>query len=356
MIDALYYDGISSRRHPVTVLIHKRVLAMRGEGVHRSARLSSMDVSERLQQAPRILRFADGGFIEAADHRRLDQMLAENRFRDPRVVRWQNNWPVSLLALCALLAVLLSAYQWGVPLAAETAAQHMSPAMEKRIGDEEMAMFERAMLRPSKLPAAVQAQLRARFMALHQPRGEHTTYRLEFRSSRVGPNAFALPNGVIFMTDELVTLAASEEAVLGVLSHELGHLQRRHAMRHVLQTAGVGILLNLWVGDLSNALAAVPAILLQQKHSRDFEREADRYAIDMMQANGEPLEPMAALFERMSMHGANPQPAADEEDEEEEKTPAPAPSGNAPALNNYFSSHPSDAERIATLRAADRKK
>ena len=102
----------------------------------------------------------------------------------------------------------------------------------------------------------------------------------------------------------------------------------------------------------------MPAILLQQKHSRDFEREADRYAIDMMLANGEPLEPMAALFERMSMHGASPQPAADdeEEDEEEEQAPAPAPSGNAPSLNNYFSSHPSDAERIATLRAADRNK
>lgn len=359
MIDATYYDGMSSRRHPVTLIIHQRVLAMRGDGLRRNARLSAMQVSERLQHAPRILRFADGGFIEAHDHRGLDKMLSENRFRDPRVVRWQNNWPVSLLALVFLLALLLSGYQWGVPLAADTIAQNMSHSLEKRIGDQEWEMFERSMLTPSKLPAALQARLRARFMAMHQPRGERTSYRIEFRGSRVGPNAFALPNGVIVMTDELVALAGSDEAVLGVLSHELGHLQRRHSMRHVLQTAGVGIMLNLWVGDLSNALAAVPAILLQQKHSRDFEREADHYAIDMMQANKEPLAPMATLFERMSSRtGVRPalasHDAMDEEEQmDEDMAEAPQRDRQLPRTD-YFSSHPSDAERIATLRAADR--
>lgn len=374
MIDAIYYDGMSSRRYPVTVVIHQRVVAMRGEGLHRSVRLSTLDVSERLQHAPRILRFPDGGFIEASDHRRLDQMLAENRYAAPRVVRWQNNLPLSLVALVGLLAILVSAYQWGIPLAADTLAQHLPPAIEQKIGDQSLAMMDQDMLKPSRLAAADQARLRARFMALQQPRGETTPYRIEFRASRVGPNAFALPNGVIVMTDELVQAAGNDDALLGVFSHELGHLQRRHSARHVLQALGVGVVLNLWIGDVSSALVAAPAILLEHKHSRDFEREADQYAIDMMLANGQPLAPMAALFESMAAgrpaaggsdrHTAASQPdstAPDDEDENGEgatgdrRDQKRRPEARR-APPDYFSTHPSDAERIAKLRAADRKR
>lgn len=343
MIDAIYYDGNNSRRHPVSFVIAKRVVSMRGTGVHRNARLSQMEVSERLQNAPRILRFPDGGFIEAADHRRLDRMLAENRFQDPRVVRWQNNWPLALLALVALLGSLLFLYQWGVPRAADRIANSLPPEFEKRLGDESLAGIDSGYASPSKLDPAVQKRLADRFAAMKQPRGEKTPYRLEFRSTEGSPNAFALPNGVIIMTDAMVEAARSEEAVLGVLSHELGHVQRHHSARHILQTIGVGLVLNLWVGDVSSALAAAPAILLNQKHSRDFEREADQYAIDMMLANGLPLEPMAGLFERMNEKDkrraarARQQRGETEEDDDAD----------------YLSSHPSDAERIRKLRAAD---
>ena len=340
MIDAIYYDGVNSRRHPVTMVIHKRVLAMRGAGLRRNARLSHMDVSERLQHAPRILRFPDGAFIEASDHRRLDRMLKENRFKDPRVVRWQNNWPLSLLALIALLVALLSIYQWGVPAAAESIAAKLPHSFGKQIGDQGFAVMEQRMLKPSALPMAYQQRLRARFAAMLEPRGQKTPYRLEFRSGKMGANAFALPNGVIVITDDMIKAAVSEDALLGVLSHELGHVQRRHSSRQLLQSAGVGIVLNIWVGDVSTALAAVPAVLANLKHSRDFEREADQYAIDMMLANKMPLEPMAAMFESMS----RPDAKEAAEDGEQEET------GEAPP--DYLSSHPSDAERIATLRAA----
>ena len=98
-------------------------------------------------------------------------------------------------------------------------------------------------------------------------------------------------------------------------------------------------------GDIPAVLTALPTLLLDQSYSRDFEREADEYAITMMQANALPLTPMAELFVRMGRS----------------ETPAPPPSDGkgadrtAPASSEFFSSHPSDAERIARLRAADRK-
>jgi len=368
MIDAIYFDGCSTRRQPVTLVIHKRVVSVRGGGIHRSMRLSRLDISERLQHAPRILRFPEGDFLEISDPA-LDHMLAANRYRDPWVVRWQQNWPLSLLALIALLAVLAAGYRWGLPWVADKVAQHLPTSLEKSIGDGELTLIDRKYMTPSKLDTVDRERLQRLFAQLKRPRGEKTAYRVVFRHSEVGPNAFALPNGVIVMTDQLVLLAHDDQAVLGVLAHELGHVQRRHTLRGLLQTLGVGVVLNLFIGDVSSVLAAVPTFMLDQKYSRDFEREADQYAIDMLHANRVPLAPLAGLFEKM--RDASEQQAAAAADTESNRQSAPADGADgadeqdrAPTVpgsgkarrdtrTEFFSSHPSDRERIARLRAAD---
>lgn len=360
MIDAIYFDGQTTRRQPVTMLIHKRVVSMRGDGVRFSARLSRLGISERLENAPRIVRLPNGGFIEISDLAGFDRMLANNRYREPRVVRWQQNWPLSLLALVSLLTALITGYHWGLPWAADQIARHLPASIEQKIGDAGLKMIDESYMQPTTLDVIDQARLKRLFSEMKQPGGETISYRLEFRSSKIGPNAFALPNGVIVMTDELVRLAQDDSAVLGVLSHELGHVRHRHSMRRLLQALGVGVVVNLFIGDVSSALAAVPTFLLDQKYSRDFEREADRYAIDMMQANGLSLSPMAELFEKMhALHdedddgdAAGPRTGSaekgkgrDRDDEDDDL-----------AALEYLSSHPSDAERIAKLRAADARK
>jgi Zn-dependent protease with chaperone function len=361
MIDAHYYDGQSTRRHPITLIIHKRIVSMRGMGLHRSIRLSQLKISEPLEHAPRILRFPDGALIEVAD-KKLDKLLAANRYRESRVVRWQRNWPLSLFALITLLGLLISGYQWGVPWAADKIAQHLPTSIERKIGDQELAIMDAHYMAPSKLDPVDKARLQRLFAALKQPRGEKTAYRLEFRDSRrMGPNAFALPNGVIIMTDQLVRLADNDQAVLGVLGHELGHLQHRHSLRHLLQTVGLGVVLNFWVGDVSSALAAMPTFLLDQKYSRDFEREADQYAIDMMHENELPLSPMADLFVKLGnereahkkLAGQEPSAEHGSSDEGGEAPPTPQREKERDAMSDYLSSHPSDDERIAKLRAAD---
>ncbi|TCS36217.1 Zn-dependent protease with chaperone function [Paucimonas lemoignei] len=360
MIDAIYFDGQSSRRQPVTLIMHKRVVAMRGEGIKQSHRLSRLRLSERLEHVPRILYMPDGGSVHVSDPR-LDKMLAANGYRESRVVGWQRNWMLSLLALVAVVALLLSGYQWGLPWVADQVALHMPAALEKKIGDGQLKLLDKSVMAPSELDPVVQARLQRLFADLKQPRGEKTDYRLEFRRSHIGPNAFAVPNGVIVMTDELVKLAENDQAVLGVLGHELGHLQRRHSLRRLMQALGVSVLLNVWVGDASSVVATVPTVLLDQKYSRDFEREADQYAIDMMQTNGIPLEPMAVLFERMEKYASRNGEASHRHEQdakgegrrsksrkdEEEEEPEPL---------DYFSSHPSGGERVAKLRAADRAK
>jgi Zn-dependent protease with chaperone function len=373
MIDALYFDGSSTARHIVVVAMKKRVVGVRGVGgFERVERLSRLDVSEHLLHAPRILRFPDGAFLEITDPQ-LDALLHKNGYRDPWVVRWQQNWPMSLVALIVLIATLIAGYQWGLPWAADRVARHLPAAVEAKIGDGELKLLDGDWFGPSKLDPVQRERLKRLFSELQQPRGEHTVYRIEFRDSMIGVNAFALPNGVIVMTDQLVEAAGSDQAVLGVLCHELGHLQRRHSLRHMLQTLGAGAVMNVMFGDVSAVLTALPTFLVDMKYSRDFEREADQYAIDMMQENGLPLSPMADLFEKMEA-GDKAAPAvadttspqeqtagADNEDDDEEDAPVPTTAPGDPRsrkrasqpIPDYFNSHPSDAERIAKLRAAD---
>ncbi|PWF49071.1 M48 family metallopeptidase [Massilia glaciei] len=357
MIEASYFDGRSTRRHPVTVVIHKRVISIRGAGIHRTIRMSQMEISERLARAPRVMRFPDGAFIEA-DGPGLTKMLASNRYLEPWVVRWQNNWPLSLLALVCLLASLVSGYQWGVPWAADQIAARVPVALDQRLGEGELALLDAGMLGPSTLPGAEQARLRRMFAQLAQPDGRRTPYQIVFRDSQIGPNAFAIPNGTIVMTDQMVRLAANDRAVMGVLAHELGHLQRRHGVRGLIQTLGVAALVNLWTGDLTSLASMAPALLLDQKYSRDFERESDQYAIAMLRRNRMALAPMADMFARFSHPdalraamaraegaGEAAQEAAQEAPQEEQEIEEEA--------QDYFSSHPSDKERIGRLRNAD---
>src|SRR5690606_15157282 len=97
-------------------------------------------------------------------------------------------------------------------------------------------------LEPSRLAPERQAALRARFEALvaHMPalpaRYAHYAprYTLDFRRG-LGANAFALPGGAIVVTDGLVEAARAaglqDDAIAGVLAHEIGHVAHRHTTR-----------------------------------------------------------------------------------------------------------------------------
>ena len=47
----------------------------------------------------------------------------------------------------------------------------------------------------------------------------------------------ALPSGVVIVTDDLVALAKDADDVVAVLAHEVGHLEGRHGVRAVIQSA-----------------------------------------------------------------------------------------------------------------------
>jgi Zn-dependent protease with chaperone function len=122
------------------------------------------------------------------------------------------------------------------------------------------------------------------------------------KGGRVGANALALPAGIIVLTDELVKLARDDREIEAVLAHEFGHQRQRHILRHLLQDSTAALLVAVTIGDLSaltSLAAAAPTLLLQMKFSRDFEREADDFALDYLARKNIPPETFAAILERL---------------------------------------------------------
>ena len=124
---------------------------------------------------------------------------------------------------------------------------------------------------------------------------ERVTWR--FRALRdPQPNAFALPNGSIYVTTGLMTLIDNESQLAAILAHELTHVMRRHtymhnrSMRKKILTINVMAAVGAYapggiVGAVITIVTTVAPFIMVATifgYSRDLEREADHKGIDMM--------------------------------------------------------------------------
>jgi Zn-dependent protease with chaperone function len=325
-VAGLYFDGKTSRAHRVNLHVEAGVAHLSGEAV-RSCPLEQLHVSEPVRHSGRKVTFPDEAYFEVQDAAAFDALLQQTGYRDSSVVRMQRSWRGILFGVVATFLVLVLGYLYVLPFAADVIARHLPAGVERMISKGTLEFLDQHMLKPSRLPAAKQAEIVARFDSLRPPQADAPVYQIVFRSSRIGPNAFALPSGQIVLTDELVKLMDDDDEVMSVLAHELGHLHERHLMRRLVQSSAVGAVVTLLFGDVSAVIANIPTVLLDMKYSRDAERDADDYAIAMMKANGIPLSRMADAFEQLKS----------------KKGDADMP---------YLSTHPTTTERIAHIRQA----
>ncbi|RXZ38168.1 Zn-dependent protease [Oxalobacteraceae bacterium CAVE-383] len=330
-IEALYFDGRSSRPHRVALSVDGGTARLSGD-VQRDCELAALRVSERFRHAGRKVTYPDGAYLEiaAADSPRFNALLDATHFDESPVVRAQHNWRMALGALAGVVLLLAFGYFYLLPAASKLIADNLPLSVDRRIGDGALALLDRHVLQPSALPLARQQAIIERFNALAPPGGTGPVhgYKILFRKSILGPNAFTLPSGEIVMTDSLIALLKDDDSIMGVLAHELGHVHGRHLMRRLIQGSVIGGGVTLLFGDVSVVAANMSALLLDMHYSREAEREADDYAIAIFKTNGIPLSKLADVFEKLGHQGEEPIP--------------------------YLASHPSSKERIAHIREGGR--
>lgn len=323
-IPAAYFDGKTSRRFSVVLSVAAGMALIRGE-IQRDCPISELRVSERVRNAARKVTFPDGAYLEVSDNAGFNQLLANTGYQDSLVVSLQQSWHGTLIACVTTITILILGYLYGLPSASEALAKALPEQAERMIGRETLDFLDSRVLAPSQLPEERRIALITRFNALTPPRQGVPAYEILFRKSKIGPNAFALPSGQIILTDEIVELVDSDDAVIGILAHELGHLHERHLMRRLIQSSAIAAAAMALSGDVSSIVAGIPTIMLDLKYSRDAEREADDYAVAMLKSNDIDLSSLTLLFDKIG--------------EESENTP-------------YLSSHPPASERIDRILKA----
>ena len=333
--EATYYDGVHPLGRAVTLCINRQGVArVIGADILYSCAWQQIVVSPQLGATTRTLQLPNQAKCECRAHAEINAL--QHQFAQTGVNKYLHTFE-SHWRYAALATILVAGFSWamivfGIPALAETVARTLPVSMDEQLTEAALAVLDRHMLKASQLDEATRHRLTQEFISMVEAVDDNRQFQLLFRRG-AGPNAFALPAGHIIVTDELIGIAHNDQEVLAVLAHEIGHVVHEHGLRSVLQSSAVALLFTAVSGDISAAggfAAVMPMMLLEAGYSRKFELEADRYALDYMQANHMDTRHFVAILERIS---------ADSGREENDRF-------------NYLATHPSTFERIQRFQGS----
>ena len=332
MIKARLFDKQSSGFDEVSLEFSENKITIHNKGKSYSYALAEVRISERLGNMPRSIYLSDDRVCECEDNNSIDEELKRRKLSQAsRLIHHLESKSIYILpALAVTIAIVFIFLKYIVPFSAQKIAYAIPQNIASQIGTGTLETLDKVILDQSKLSKQTQQELQKEFSKMASNLKDLPPLKLEFRfSSKVGPNAFALPDGTIVMTDQLVVLAQNSEELLSILAHEIGHIKNRHAIRMVLQNSAVFVIISTFTGDATTAssiLSALPTMLIESSFSRELEAEADDYAMTVMKDTGIALHYFADIMTRLSQ--------GHEESEDEE----------------YFSSHPITSSRIAKFQ------
>lgn len=216
-----------------------------------------------------------------------------------------------LLSVAVAATLSLQSIAAQLPDLGDTASGILSPALEKKIGEEALASYrfeDPGYIDDPELEAYFDS-LGSRLTATGATGDRNFTFFV-LKDSTI--NAFAMPGGVIGVHSGLVVNSQNESELAAVISHEMAHIVQHHIGRGAAAQSNstAWMLASLLIAILAarNSPTATEAALAtgmaagtqnQLNFSRDFEREADRIGFQILTAAGFDPQGMPSFFTRM---------------------------------------------------------
>jgi len=371
MIDGLYFDGSSSDKQ-AAALYYSADGRVGLQGVGQAAiAFDMLKISSRIGDTPRYIEFPNGAQFETHDNDGVDTLVAKfSRRRFQGGIHKLENARRFVLATVLLVVLFAWAFvQYGVPYFSREIASRLPTGASEYLGQGVLDAMDEGWFSPSQLPAQRQQQLQAEFQRiLASLRSDqlHTDHlHLVFRKSeKIGANAFALPDGTIVFTDELINLTPDNQEVAAVMLHEIGHLQYRHSLRATIQRFSLAMFVMVVSGDVSTSssiITAIPVMLVESGYSQDMETEADGFALHYMQQHNMDPEYFARIMEKLQASHSDHFKACEQDDSKTlqqcielavRENRQSEQSGDG--VTSFLSTHPATAERIKRFRSAAR--
>lgn len=106
-------------------------------------------------------------------------------------------------------------------------------------------------------------------------------------------NAFALPGGHLIVNGGLIKNTEQQEELIGVICHELAHIQLNHVMKKLVKEIGLSVLVSIAAGNGGQEIIKEAVKLVSSSaFDRGIEKEADIKAVDYLinaEINPEPF-------------------------------------------------------------------
>ena len=264
---------------------------------------NKLQISTHVAETPRRITFDDGAQFETSQNVEVDQLI--RRFKKRGVVffahRLESNWLAVLLSLFISIGTIWMFMLYGVPAIATILANNLPVEVLSTTDQQIIAGMDELFFQPSEIDETMRIELKKSLLA--SITNIRPQVKIEFRGSeKMGANAFSLPGGTIVLTDKMLALAENLEQIQAVFAHEVGHLVHKHSLRRIIQNSIVTIAFILVTGDAtatSELLATIPFLLTDLAYSRQFEVEADNYALEYLSEHNIDVKQFARLMSRL---------------------------------------------------------
>lgn len=115
-------------------------------------------------------------------------------------------------------------------------------------------------------------------------------------------NAFALPGNHLVVLSGLIDACDNEAELLGVLGHEIAHMEQKHVMKKLAKEIGLSVLLSAGTGG-NNPVVLRKAVqtLSSSAYDRKLEAEADKTSVAYLLKAGADPEGLAFFLDKIAL-------------------------------------------------------
>lgn len=153
-------------------------------------------------------------------------------------------------------------------------------------------------------------------------------------------NAFAIPGGIIVVNSGLLKLVDSPDELAAVLAHEVQHVEQRHALKNMMNSAAMATVMLVVLGDANAFVVLMAHQVSTQYFNRQVEADADLSGIQLLQSMNMDAHGMSSFFKKLYANANSKHPGENEGSGDESSQMA-----------SWFSSHPDTLFRIQTIEA-----
>ena len=308
MIEGIFTDGVSSKPRKASLsLVELGGLSLQlysdsGDADITPIEPSSLSISSRLGNSARYIKIKELGEFETHDNDAVDALCKQLNQESSFLHTLESNLSLIIIAIAVTILFSWATIKYGVPKAADALVAALPDKTSDILETTIIENVEERFFLPSKLSSDRINQVNALFESVAKElKIDPSKYKFKIRNAEdeIGANALAFPNGMIIMTDQLITLADSDRQIAGIIAHELGHLEAEHSLRQIVRGSLLTFIVAFIAGDASGASAAIlsaPTFLAELQYSRKFEIEADDYAIRYFSCDTQGLRDMAKFF------------------------------------------------------------